>query len=293
MPILVVGATSQIGYFLLARLRNQRRKVVALSRTPMQAQGADIEWRQGSIRELPVMQTLEAVVSFGPMTHLAQWLAGHEHAPAPCLVATSSMSVLTKSSSTIASETSVVRQLKEGEAAIKAECSRLGMRWTLVRPTLIYGAGRDRSLTPMAHRGLKFRVFPLPAGSGLRQPVHADDLAQIVLRLLATDVAHGMTLQAGGGERLTAVEMFRRVHKALPVRTVAVPMPAWVMRGLAGVVPAVRGPVSRLATDLVADNTELHSVLDFHPRRFQLAPWMLGMGEGWAETLAASIGDTD
>lgn len=290
MPILVIGATSQIGYFLLARLRMQRRSVIALSRSPVDKHEKEIEWMQGDIHSLKPMQGLDAIVSFGPMTRLAHWLAKHDRAPAPCLVATSSMSVLTKSNSTVASECSIVRQLEEGEAAIRAECMRLGMRWTLLRPTLIYGAGRDRSLTPIARRAFGSRVFPLPAGSGLRQPVHADDLAQITLRLLETDVADGMTLQVGGGERLPASEMFRRVRRALQVGTLPIPMPAWVMHSLARVVPAARGPVSRLTVDLVADNCALATLLDFKPRGFWLASWMLGVGNDWQVQLDASIG---
>lgn len=292
MPILVIGATSQIGYFLLARLRLQRRSVIALSRSPVDKHEKEIEWMHGDVHSLKPMQGLDAIVSFGPMTRLAHWLAKHDRAPAPCLVATSSMSVLTKSNSTVPSECSIVRQLEEGEAAIRAECMRLGMRWTLLRPTLIYGAGRDRSLTPIARRAFGSRVFPLPAGSGLRQPVHADDLAQITLRLLETDAADGMTLQVGGGERLPASEMFRRVRRALQVSTLPIPMPAWVMRGLAAGVPVVRGPVSRLATDLIADNTVVEELLGFQMRRFRLAQWMLGVGENWQAQLKASIGES-
>jgi hypothetical protein len=55
------------------------------------------------------------------------------------------------------------------------------MGWTILRPTLIYGAGIDRSITPIVQRALRLRLFPIPLAGGLRQPVHADDIARAVV----------------------------------------------------------------------------------------------------------------
>jgi nucleoside-diphosphate-sugar epimerase len=206
---------------------------------------------------------------------------------AQVLVATSSMSILTKASSAQPAERAVVEQLQRGEALVQAQCQRLGMRWTILRPTLIYGAGRDRSLTPIARRAVASRLFPLPGGGGLRQPVHADDLAQLVLRALDQPHADGCIVPAGGGERLRAGQMFARVRQALPLATVAVPVPAPVLRLAAACVPAMRGPVSRLHSDLVADNTLASQLLGHAPRDFTLQPWMLGVGPHWQAQLQA------
>lgn len=289
MSIFVVGATSQIGYFLLARLCQRAQPVVALSRSAKGIDGAAVRWLQGEIATAPVMEDMSAVVSFGPMEGLAQWLARHQNAPAGRLLATSSMSVLTKANSPVAGESELVRRLAAGEAALKEQCNRLGMEWTILRPTLIYGAARDKSLTPVAHRAARTRVFPLPAGAGYRQPVHADDLAQITLALLDRQLGGGMTLQVGGGERLRAAEMFRRVRGALPMATLPVPLPGAVLKAMAQFLPWVRGPVSRLNSDLVADNVPLVELLEFRPRPFNLAPWMLGIGADWQAQLLASV----
>ena len=48
----------------------------------------------------------------------------------------------------------------------------------LLRPTLIYGLGLDRNVTAAARFIRRWHFFPLGGpGPGLRQPVHADDLA--------------------------------------------------------------------------------------------------------------------
>lgn len=288
MPILVVGATSQIGYFLLHRLQAAGHPVLALSRRE-QANALGVQWLQGSIDSFSPQSGLQAVVSFGPLQHVAAWLARHAQAPAPVLVATSSMSVLTKVASVDPGERAVVQQLVQGETAIQRECVRLGMRWVLLRPTLIYGAGRDKSLTPLARRAQRWRLFPAPSGAGLRQPVHADDLAKVVLHCIDDPRMSGVTLHIGGGERLPATQMFRRVQAALPFASLRVPIPTVGLAALAGLVPAIRGPISRLQQDLIADNSVLLRLTGLQPRPFELQSWMLGVGDSWQQRLQASL----
>jgi nucleoside-diphosphate-sugar epimerase len=178
------------------------------------------------------------------------------------------MSAESKQASPVAAEREVSRRLREGEAALASACGRRGIAWTIFRPTLIYGAARDKSLTPLARRAMHWRVFGLPAGSGLRQPVHAADVATVVLRALDGG-AEGRVLQIGGGERLTASAMFERVRASLPVRTLALRIPGALVRGGARALPPLRGPLTRLEQDLVADNTELERLLGVHPRNFR------------------------
>ncbi|PWK84375.1 SDR family oxidoreductase [Fulvimonas soli] len=268
MTVLVFGASSQIGHFLLPRLRAQGIKVLALSRRPRAASGG-VRWLEGALPDrVPALPPVEAIVSFGPLLPFARWLAGARPAHAPRVVATSSMSAESKIGSDVPAERAVARELREGEAALARACAELGSAWTVLRPTLVYGAGLDKSLTPIARRALRTRLFPLPAGRGLRQPVHADDIAQAVLAALQRPAAAGRVLAIGGGERLRAAEMFARVRRSLPAATVPLPLPAWLLRAGARAAPRLRGPLQRLETDLVADNAELERLLGVHPRPF-------------------------
>lgn len=268
MPVLVFGATSQIGHFLLPRIVAGGGRVIACSRQPrVDADG--VHWLHGSLPgAVPALPPLRAVVSFGPLDALARWLSGLERAPAPRLVATSSMSVLSKRDSQVPAERELIGRLAAGEQALARECGRLGMAWTVLRPTLIYGAGLDRSLSPIARRAARWRVFPLPQGRGLRQPVHADDLAAAVLACVDSDAAAGRILAFGGGERLPAAAMFARVRDSLPMRTLALPVVRPLLALMAVLLPGARGPVSRLDMDLVADNTEALQLLGVRPRAF-------------------------
>ena len=278
MTVLVLGGSSQIGHFLLPRLLASGEPVLALSRHPRD-QPAGVRWLRGELPQaVPELPPLSAIISFGPLPALAEWLAATPLAQAPRVIATSSMSAESKRESSVPAERAIARQLRDGEQALARACDRRGCVWTVLRPTLVYGAGLDKSLTPIARRAIRTRLFPLPAGRGLRQPVHADDIAQAVLAALACPASAGRVLSIGGGERLPAAEMFARVRRSLPQATVPLPLPAWLLRLGQRALPRLRGPLQRLEADLLADNGELQRVLGIHPRPFRpdAAAWMTG-----------------
>lgn len=265
--MLVCGASSQIGFFLLPELARAGVQVLALSRKP-HAACVGVAWLRGALPQPPIAaNAANSVCCFAPLDALAAWIETGAATNLQRVVATSSMSAESKQDSPVAGEREVSRRLREGEAAVAGACERRGIAWTILRPTLIYGAARDRSLTPLARRALRWRVFGLPAGSGLRQPVHAADIAQAVVRALDGGAA-GHVVPIGGGERLPAAEMFARVRESLPAHTLPLRIPASLVRLGARWVPSMRGPLTRLQQDLVADNGELGRLLGVHPRPF-------------------------
>lgn len=268
MTVMVFGASSQIGHFLLPRLRARGDAVVALSRKD-RAPVDGVAWLRGELPDrVPDVGRPLALISFGPLLPFARWLSSATVSPGTRVIATSSMSAESKQDSDVPAERAISRSLRDGEQALAAACERQGALWTVFRPTLIYGAGLDKSLTPIAQRAMRLRVFPLPAGRGLRQPVHADDIAAAVVAALDHPEAAGKILPLGGGERITAGEMFARVRASLPGPTVPLPIPAPLLRLGRHAVPRLRGPLTRLEANLVADNGELERLLGISPRPF-------------------------
>jgi nucleoside-diphosphate-sugar epimerase len=268
MTVLVFGGSSQIGHYLLPMLAARDEAVLALSRSP-RVSTAGVTWITGSLPDgVPIVEGVSAVFSFGPLQPFADWLAGAKLPHAPRVVATSSMSAESKQASEVPAEREISQRLRDGENALAAACAMHGSEWTVLRPTLIYGAGLDKSLTPIAQRAMRTRVFPLPTGPGIRQPVHAQDLAFAVLAALDTPASAMKILPMGGGERLPVGDMFARVRRSLAVDTLPLPLPGWSLRLARRGVPRLRGPLSRLEVDLIADNTEVIRLLGVHPRPF-------------------------
>ena len=276
MKILVLGASSQIGRFLLPRLRARGDQVVAVSRW-QHTNAEGLTWLHGELPDpMPALADVDAVICYGPIIVLAPWLASGGAPGVARVVCTSSMSAESKRESLDATEREMARSLHEGEAALAEACQARGIAWTVLRPTLVYGAGIDKSLSPIARSAMRAHVFPLPSGRGLRQPVHADDIASASIAALDTPAAAGQVIPIGGGERLSSGEMFARVRRSLDAATLPLPVPRWLLGLTAAVVPRARGPISRLDVDLVADNEPLQRLLGIRPRPFVVdaACWM-------------------
>jgi nucleoside-diphosphate-sugar epimerase len=270
MTILVIGASSQIGYFLLPQLDAADQRWLGLTRTPPEA---DPRWLRGRVPDaMPPLPPLTAILSTGPLDLVAQWLSTAQVEGMPHVIATSSMSAETKRDSEVPYERDLSTRLREAEASLIRTCESRRMPWTLFRPTLVYGAGMDKSITPIVQAAMRRRVFPLPAGRGLRQPVHAADIADAFIAALANPQARGKTFPMGGGDRLTAAEMFRRGRRSAGVATVPAPVPRIVLKLLCAFRPGLRGALQRLDSDLVANNSELETVLGIHPRPFRPDP---------------------
>jgi nucleoside-diphosphate-sugar epimerase len=270
MQILVIGASSQIGHFLLPRLAVAGEDVLALSRQP---RGGDPDWLVGHLPDgMPLLPPLKAIVCLGPLNWLSHWLSLTRLPGTPHIVATSSMSAETKRDSANPEERDLSRLLREAETQLSTTCASRGMPWTIFRPTLVYGAGLDKSLTPVVQSALRRHVFPLPAGRGQRQPVHADDIAAAIVAALTLPAGRDQTFAIGGGERFSAAEMFRRARRTAGSATVPLPIPRFILNVATLLSPTMRGPVRRLDSDLIADNRPLEAALGIYPRAFTPGP---------------------
>ncbi len=134
--------------------------------------------------------------------------------------------------------------LREAEEELAGRCEALGIAWTLFRPTLIYG-GPGSAVCLIARVARRLRCFPVAGrGAGLRQPVHAEDLAAACLLALDRPACHGRAYDLGGGETLTYREMVERVFLHVGRRPVVLPVPLPLLRAaiaVARILPRFRG----------------------------------------------------
>jgi nucleoside-diphosphate-sugar epimerase len=157
------------------------------------------------------------------------------------LVAFSSTSLFTKERSGNEAERGVVRQLLDGEKSTIDFCERNGVAWTILRPTLIYDEGQDENVSRIASTIRKLGFFPVcPPASGLRQPVHARDLAVAALKALRSKAAEGHAYNLAGGESLTYRAMVARIFEAMGRRPAIVAVPEGAWRLLFGILKAMQ-----------------------------------------------------
>lgn len=269
MHVVVFGASGAIGRFLRPVLREAGIGLTAFSRQP-QPDEVGVAWRQGALPDrVPPLPPADAIVCLGPLDHFAAWLDGADLPQRPRIVAMSSISARSGDDALFPDKLEAIERLREAENVLARVCAHRRQSWTVFRATLIYGDGTDRSITPLARRAMRWRVFPLPSACGLRQPVNARDLATAFLAVLQREGVEDGVLEIGGGERLSGRQMFARVRTSLPRWTLPLPVPRMALRMAARCVPALRGIVARLDQDLIADNRELEARLDVHPGPFR------------------------
>lgn len=272
---LVFGGSGQIGRPLLGRLRADGWRVTALSRMP-QPDEPGLCWRQGNLDAPGILPAqVDAVVSCGPLDAFARWYAGADIETAR-VIAFGSTSVATKHDSSDVRERNVAMRLHEGETQVFATADARGAAATLLRPTLVYGAGRDATLTRIAQIAQRWGWFVLPRGAnGLRQPVHVDDLAEAALACLHSSETHGRAYALPGGETLCYREMVARVLAVLERRPRLIELPAPVF-DLALALARVSGhaggfgdaAVQRMRSDLVFDAGTARRDFGYSPRAF-------------------------
>jgi nucleoside-diphosphate-sugar epimerase len=273
-PVLVLGATSLVGRFALPRLKAAGVEHVALSRAAPDGPGwvrADL-WDPTLADRLPVCPT---VLSLSPVWHLPPSLGALKARGMRRLVAFSSTSVITKAASPDPYEQGMVRRLAEGEAMVRDFCEANGVAWTLLRPTLIYAEGHDQNVTRLAGMIRKLHVLPLAGrGEGLRQPVHADDLAGAAIAVALSRAAENQTYELPGGETLTYRVMAERVFEGLGRKPAIVSVPQGLWRAAFALArPFLPGATAqmgaRMSEDLTSDGASAARDFGWNPRAFR------------------------
>ncbi len=277
----VLGATSPVGAHLLPRLAAAGYQVHAFSRAPW-AKGARnsmlVTWHETDLIEpMPDGIPAEAAISLVPLTLLPAQIDALARAGIRRLVAFSSTSVLTKRDSACAAERESARRLAAAEEEIGARCARHGIAWMIFRPTITYSWGIDRNLMRLADFIRRFGFLVLPGeGKGLRQPVHAADLAQACLSALSLEDGWNDIYNLGGGETLSYREMVARVAGKLGrrPRIFSLPLPLWrpaiaVMRLFPGWELLNPEMARRVDSDMVFDQRKAAEKLGYSPRPFR------------------------
>jgi nucleoside-diphosphate-sugar epimerase len=279
------GARSPVGRHLVRLLQAAHWRVEVFSRN-------DFAAHRGPSPAAPIANWVFA----SPIWAVAEHLAFLGASGARRVVAISSTSRFTKSASADRIERDLAQLIEASEERLGAWAAANGVDCTILRPTLIYGGGDDRNISEVAAFIRRFGVFPLlgPA-SGLRQPIHVEDVAAACVAALP---CRGLkpAYDISGGEVLPYREMVCRVFRAMgrSPRFITVPRPAVRAGiGLVRLVPRFRsaspGMAERMMSDMVFDHSEAGRDFGFRPRPFVLGPQDVRAAGPEADRSAAQI----
>ena len=274
----LLGATSLVGKCLIPLLINSGARVLAFSRQPGEPVGDGLAWRNLAESRSANTEQLDHWICVAPIWVLSEHFPFLEASGARRVVALSSTSRFTKVDSGDMAETAVAARLIEAEDRFVAWAKSRGVEWVILRPTLIYGLGRDKNISEIARFIRRFGFFPVfgPA-QGLRQPIHAEDVAAACVSALQAPDAANRAYNISGGETLTYHAMVERVFAALGRRPRLLTVPLWSFRLAVSVLrclPRYRqwsaAMAERMNRDLVFEHTEAARDIGFKPRCFAL-----------------------
>ncbi len=155
-----------------------------------------------------------------------------------------------------------------GKAVVEEALAEVGIPYSIVRPTWIFGGEREVLANNIAWILRHMPVFVVPGdGRYPVQPVHVEDLVRICLEAAAAD--GNLTVDAAGPETLSFEDLVRAIRRAIGARAPIVHLPALAMAG------ASRA-LGLLVRDVVLTNSEIKGLtagllVSHHPPLGRLA----------------------
>jgi nucleoside-diphosphate-sugar epimerase len=274
--VLLTGASGQIGAFAIPRLLAAGFQIVAVSRTGRpehQPAHEEVQWLHPE-EALQICTDCQYLLSAGPLDlSLKFLLEGRQFRHA---VVFSSSSVISKRESTDPDEKQLIGEMLETESSLQTFADSNELKLVLLRPTLIYGCGLDNNISRLADLIRRFGFIPVNGkASGLRQPVHADDLATVAVTALLHEAELPRSLVLAGGSTLSYAEMVNSIFDALQKPARLARMPEWILVPLVNALAKTgfasglnSAMVKRQLIDLVFDDSEARQLLNYNPRPF-------------------------
>ena len=275
--VLLTGASSQIGVFIIPRLLRSGFRIVAVSRVgrPESYPELDnVEWLTEA-DATQAAQKFEYFISAGPLALTEKFLKTNTNLKT--VIAFSSSSVETKQASENLSERSQMQTMLGIETSLQQLAVTKCLKLLILRPTLIYGCGLDTNISRLAV-WIKRRFGFMPVNgkaTGLRQPVHADDLASAAVSAMLSTGTLPTVMILTGGETLSYSVMVERVFTAMdkPVRLLRLPQWLFVLLiKTAGIFKSGRDVnsemVKRQKLDMIFEDKSARQLLNYDPRSF-------------------------
>ena len=225
MKVFVTGATGFTGSRVVPLLLRNGYEVRCLyressDRSPLSS--SQVEWVNGDLSDTGTLsavlrgaETLVNVASLGfgdaDSILLAAQQAGIQRA-----LFISTTAIFTQ----LNAKSKTVRQ--SAERAIETS----GLKYTILRPTMIYGSPRDRNMWRLIRFMRYSLIVPIFGdGSYLQQPIHVDDVAAAILGSLKSDKTIGKCYNIAGKYPLTYNEVIDTIARQLnkPVWKIHIP----------------------------------------------------------------------
>ena len=216
-------APNNVEVFATARSPRAHKTVYGLGANPIHADLDDPDSVKGAIASVdPDVVITVASLGFGHTPSLLACIEG-------CNVARAVFTSTTGIFTALNPPSKAVRL--EAERAIQASA----LDFTIVRPTMIYGRPGDRNMERLLAFLRRISWVPTPGGgTAYQQPVHVDDLADVLWASGTGDAFSRDAFNVPGASALTFAGVVETAGAALGRRTRVINVPTKVLRTVIG-----------------------------------------------------------
>jgi uncharacterized protein YbjT (DUF2867 family) len=272
--ILVTGATSPTGSRVVRRLAEEGESVRSFVHTRANEGYVPRETSEVIYGDLAnpsdVQRALEGVSALINVAHIrfaAQIVPIAEQMGTTRALFISSTRQYTRLDDPAAQEIARAEEIVRGSS----------LRYTILRPSMIYGDPRDKNVSRLAAMVRKFAIVPLPRGGrNLVQPVFVLDLVEAIARALTNEKTARREYVIAGPEPISYRRMVETVAKVLGKRRIIFGIPLPAAYGVAQICQALglriffsTEQVLRFGEDRAFDISEAARDIPFAPRSFE------------------------
>jgi Predicted nucleoside-diphosphate-sugar epimerases len=275
MKVFVTGATGFTGSRVVPLLLKSGFEVRCLYRPTSDRSllsRPEIEWALGDVSDpqalSSAMQGTDALINIASL--------GFGHADSILSAATNAGIQRAIFISTTAIFTQLNASSKKVRVAAELAIENSRLKYTILRPTMIYGSHRDRNIWRLIHWLRYLLLFPVFGdGNYLQQPIYVDDIAQAILSCLSNDETIGKSYNIAGKHPLTYNQVIDTIAGQMNKRVWKIHVPSKPIVGMLGFFERIRIPfpikaeqVLRLNENKDFSSVEAQKDFDFQPRSF-------------------------
>lgn len=226
MKVFVTGGTGFTGSYVLRLLIKNGYEVRCLHRPGSDRSSLpqpEIEWASGDLSDSQAlsasMRGADALVSLASL--------GFGHADSIVRAAQEAGISRAVFVSTTAIFTQLNARSKQVRLAAESVIETSGLKFTILRPTMIYGSSRDRNMWRLIRFMRSSPLVPVFGdGNHLQQPIYVGDVAQAIVSCLCNDQTIGKSYNIAGKSPRTYNQVIDTIAGQLQKRVLKIHLPS-------------------------------------------------------------------
>jgi nucleoside-diphosphate-sugar epimerase len=272
MKVFVTGGTGFTGSYVLQLLINKGYEVRCLHRPGSDRSGLpqpEIEWASGDLSD---SQALSASMrGTDALVNLASLGFGH----ADSIVRAARDAGISRA--VFVSTTAIFTQLnarsKQVRLAAESVIETSGLKFTILRPTMIYGSPRDRNMWRLIRFIRSSPIVPvLGDGNHLQQPIYVGDVAQAIVSCLCNDHTTGKSYNIAGKSPRTFNQVIDTIAGQLQKRVWKIHIPSAPVVSLLKLFERLHVPFPIKAEQVLRLNENKNFSYEEAEREFDFSP---------------------